>query len=602
MTAQESKLSNNDLANIFDRIANLLEIKGEVVFKTRAYTRAAESLRVLGEDIHKVAEENRLDEIPGVGKAIAEKIEELLTTGRLRFLERLEEEVPPSLLELLEVPDLGPRKASLFWKELGIIDLVGLEAAAKEGKLRSLPGMGEKSESRIIAGIQALSRRTGRMTLDLALSRSDRWLEWLRAQPGVVRAEAGGSLRRWRDTIGDLDLVAAVEEASGSHTEQPDSEEAPEGSSTGYAVLHSLVEHPDVERVLGKGENKASVELKDGSRIQLWVRGPEMFGSLWLYATGSKAHNVRLREIALKKKLSLSDQGLLKENGELLTFEDEEAIYKELGLPWVSPELREDRGEIEAALKGKLPHLIAPSDLKAELHAHSNWSDGSQTIAEMVQAAQARGYTTLAITDHTASLGITRGLDDERVAKQREEIEAVRGSLPGGFTLLHGIEVDIMADGSLALQDETLAGLDIVIASLHSSLRQPQEVITARLIRAIRNPHVDIIAHPSGRLLPNREGADLDWDAVLAAVRENGTVLEINASPSRLDITDVYARRALDLGILLAINTDAHAGDHLLMAPFGIAVARRAWASPEAVINTWSGKKIQEWLANRGRS
>ncbi len=306
-----------------------------MIYKIRAYQRAAESLRALGEDINKMNSENRLGEIPAVGKAISEKIQEYLSSGSLKFLEELEQEVPPGLLELLKVPDLGPKKASLFWKELGITDLAGLDAAAKVGKLKTLPGMGEKSQARIISGIEALSRRSDRMTLSAAWEHAEHWLAWLREQPGVLRAEPAGSLRRWRETVGDLDLVAACSES--------------------LRALETFVQKPEVERVLGQGENKASVELKDGVRIQLWATSPDRFGSLWLYATGSKNHNVHLRELAQKMDLSLSDRGMESKGGELQTFPDEESVYRALGLAWIAPELREDRGEVEKALKGDLP-------------------------------------------------------------------------------------------------------------------------------------------------------------------------------------------------------------------------------------------------------
>jgi DNA polymerase (family 10) len=364
-------------------------------------------------------------------------------------------------------------------------------------------------------------------------------------------------------------------------------------------VLDTFVAHPEVERALGKGDNKASVELKGGVRIQLWATSPERFGSLLAYATGSKNHNVRMRELALKKKLSLSDRGLQTDEGDLREYGDEETLYGALGLPWIPPELREDRGEIEAGIKNKLPRLIEPGEIMADLHAHSTWSDGTATILEMAQAAQALGYTTFAITDHSFYLGVTGGLKAEALPQQRVEVEQVRAELGSSLTLLHGIEVDITASGELALPDESLAELDIVIAALHSTLRQPRETVTARLIKAIRNPHVDVIAHPSGRLLPNREGADLDWDEVLGAARECGVALEINASPTRLDINDVYARRAVELGIPLMINTDAHAPTHFNLAHYGVAVARRAWAGPEAVINAWESQKIVDWLRSR---
>ncbi len=587
MANSVKKYTNNDLAAIFERIGALLEIKGEVVFKIRAYQRAAESLRSMGEDIHTVSAEGRLEAVPGVGKAIAEKIEELLETGGLEFLERLEAEVPPTLLELLQVPDIGPRKAALVWKQLGVVDLAGLQAAAREGKLRDLPGMGEKSETRIIQGIEALGRRSDRMTQGAAWSHAERWLEWLRAQPGVLRSEPGGSLRRWKETIGDLDLVAVVDLPREHDASDP------------VPVMENLINHPEVARVLGQGDVKVSVELKDGVRIQVWITRPERFGSMWVYATGSKNHNVRIRELALKQKLSLSDRGLEKADGEILEYADEESLYAKLGMDWMPPEMREDRGEVELARKKKLPRLIELDDIIAELHAHTTWSDGTLSVLDMARATMAHGLKMLAITDHSAYLGVTNGIKAERLPEQFAEIEQAREKLGPRFTLLHGIEVDITADGTLALPDDALAKLDLVIASLHSSLRQPREVVTKRLLDAIRNPNVDIIAHPSGRLLPNREGADLDWEAVLQATKEHGVALEINASPYRLDLNDVYARRAIEMGIPLVINTDAHAPNGLEEARFGVAVARRAWAGPEHVINAWPVEKIMEWIGKR---
>jgi DNA polymerase (family 10) len=580
MSPQPGKeYTNNDVAQLFDRIAALLEIKGEVIYKIRAYQRAAESLRALGEDVNKLNAEGRLNEIPAVGKAISEKIQEFLANGRLKFLEELEQEVPPGLLDLLEVPDLGPKKAALFWKELGITDLPGLEAAAKAGKLKSLPGMGEKSQSRILAGIEALARRSDRMTLSTAWEYTDRWLDWLRAQPGVLHAEPAGSLRRWRETIGDLDLVAACTEGS--------------------PALELFVQQPEVERVLSVGENKASVEVKGGLRIQLWVTSPQRFGSLWLYATGSKNHNVRLRELAQKMNLSLSDRGIETADGKLLTFPDEESVYRALDTEWIPPELREDRGEVEAALKRGLPRLVEMADLHAELHAHTTWSDGVWSGEALARTALQHGYQVQAITDHSAYMGITRGVKAEDLLKQRVEIEHIQAQLGHSIMLLHGIEVDITAEGHLALPDDILASLDMVIASLHVSLRHPRDVVTHRLLNAIRNPHVDAIAHPSGRLLPNREGADLDWDAVLQAAQENGIALEINANPMRLDLNDVYTRRAIEMGIPIMINTDAHSAVDLDTLRFGVGTARRAWVTAENVINAWTPERIKEWLTSR---
>ncbi len=572
-------MNNQQLADIFERIANLLEIKGEVVYITLAYRRAAESLRAYPQEAADVLRQGKLTNIPGVGKAIAEKITELLTIGRLEFLERLEQEVPPSLLEILEVPDVGPKKVALFWKQAGITSLADLESAAHDGHLRRLPGMGEKSEQRILAGIESIKRRSKRMLLGTVRPIGLRWLEWLRALPGVYVAEAAGSLRRWRATIGDLDLVAAAQDPA--------------------TVMQAFVNHPEVTRVLGNGENKSSVELSNGLKIQLWLQPRERFGTLLQFVTGSKDHNVRLRELAQRKGLSLSERCLTTTDGNELTFAGEEEVYNALGLDWIPPELREDRGEIQAALEHNLPPLITTANLNAELHSHSTWSDGALSIADMARAARSRGLKMLAVTDHTQSLGVANGLNPERLRQQRREINAIQAELGEDFILLQGAEVEIKADGSLDYPDEVLAELDLVIASLHVSLRQPREEITARLLKAIHNPHVDIIGHPSGRLLPNREGADLDWEAVLTAAQDAGVALEINANPSRLDLDEVHARRAAQLGILLTINTDAHSPTDFDLAEYGVSVARRAGLTAAQVLNTWQPKEIRRWLQHR---
>lgn len=572
-------MTNAELADTFNLIADLLEIKGEVIYKILAYRKAADSLNNLGRDVNEVWRAGELTEIPGVGKAIAEKIDELLTTGQLSFLEKLKAEVPASLVDLLKVPDVGPKKAAIFWKQLGVTGLPELEAAARAGKLRGLPGLGEKSEARILAGIEALSRRSGRTPLGKAWPAAQELLTWLRALPGVEAAEAAGSLRRMRSTVGDLDILAA--------------------SGQPGPVMEAFVSRADVSRVLGHGETKSSVEFNNGLRAQLWVHPPEHFGTALQYATGSKDHNVRLRELALDKGFSLSEHSLQRKDGSELFCATEEEVYAALGLPWIPPELREDRGEVQAAKAGKLPPLIERGDLRAELHSHSTWSDGRASILEMAKAARERGLKVLAITDHSGSLGVAGGLKAEDLLKQRAEIDAAQKELGDSIRLLQGSEIEILADGRLDFPDEVLASLDIVVASLHSSLRQPREQVTARLLKAMRNPNVDVIGHPTGRLLPDREGADLDMDAVLAATRETGVALEINAHPDRLDLDDVYARRAGEMGIPLSINTDAHAPDHLDLIFYGIATARRAWVAPEMVLNTWPTQKLVKWLKDR---
>ena len=570
------KLSNHQLAEIFNLIGDLLEIKGEVIYKILAYRKAADALVNYGRDVNEVWREGKLTDIPGVGKAISEKIDELLSTGELEFLEKLKKEVPESLAQLLQVPDLGPKKILLFWRELGITGLEELEAAARDGKLRSLPGMGEKSEARILAGIEAMARRTSRIPLGRAWPFAQELCQFLRTVPGVAAVEPAGSLRRMRATVGDLDILVAADDSA--------------------PVMAAFVGRPDVARVLGHGETKSSVEFNHGLRAQLWVHPPERFGTALQYATGSKEHNVRLRELALKQGLSLSEHALTRKDGSEILCASEEQVYAELGLPWIPPELREDRGEVQAARAGELPALIQLVDIQADLHVHTTWSDGKLSVKEMAEAALRRGLKVLAITDHSQSLGVAGGLSPEDLAAQRVEIDGVQAELGERLRLLQGAEVEIRADGSLDYPDEVLARLDIVFASLHTGLRQPRDKVTTRLLDAIRNPHVDAIGHPTGRLIPDREPADLDMDAVFAAAAEHGLALEINAHPSRLDLDDIYSRRAIELGIPLSINTDAHAESDLDLLHFGVATARRGWVLAGQVINAWDTRRLLSWL------
>ena len=574
-------MNNRQLADTFTLIGDLLEIKGEIIYKTLAYRKAAESLMSLGRDASEYWKQGKLLEIPGVGKAIAEKIDELLSTGKLEFLEKLKAEIPPSLAELLPVPSLGPKKIAMIWKTLGVTSLAELEAAAKEGKLRDLPGMGAKSEAAILEGIASRGRRSTRIPLGRAYPLALEIIAQLKKVKGVVEAQPGGSLRRMRSTIGDIDILVAAKDSK--------------------PVMDAVVNLPRVLRVVGRGDTKVSIEFIDGVRAQVWVHPPKEFGTAFLYATGSKDHNVRLREMALAKNLSLSDHSFLKLKGEGEIFCDtEEEVYKILGLPWIPPELREDRGEIQAAKAGKLPKLIEVKDIKADLQTHSTWSDGKLSMLEMARAAAKRGIKVIAFTDHSVSLGVTQGLSMEDHKKQAAEIKKIQKQLGDSITVLHASEVEIKADGTLDYPDEFLATLDLVLASLHTSLRQPREKVTQRVINAIRNPHVDIIGHPTGRLIPDREGADLDMDAVLSAAAETGVALEINASPYRLDLEDVYARRAKELGIPISVNTDSHSEADFDMLPYGVATARRAWLTKEDVINCWSTKKLLGWLKKRG--
>jgi DNA polymerase (family X) len=575
-------MNNRQLADTFTLIANLLEIKGEIIYKTLAYRKASESMMSLGREASEYWKEGKLEEIPGVGKTIAEKMDELLSTGKLGFLEKLKKEVPQELAGWLQVPGLGPKKIALIWKTLNITALSELETAAKNGQLRDIPGMGSKSENAILEGIASLARRSGRIPLGRAYPLAQEIIAVLKGVEGVVAAEPAGSLRRMRSTVGDLDILVAAKDSS--------------------AVMEAFVNLKGVSRVLGKGDTKASIEFTDGVRAQVWVHPPERFGTALQYAIGSKDHNVKLRQIALDKGLSLSEHALtkVKGKGEILCATEEE-VYKTLGLPWIPPELREDRGEVEAAKANKLPKLIQVKDIKSNLQTHSTWSDGKLSMLEMARAAAKRGIKVIAFTDHSVGLGVAGGMKMEDHKKQAAEIKKIQKQLGDEILVLHSTEVEIKADGTLDYPDEFLATLDIVVASLHTSLRQPREKITQRLLNAVRNPHVDIIGHPTGReIMPEREGADLDMEAILKAAADSGVAMEINAHPSRLDLDDMFAKRAKELGVLLSINTDAHSEGDLDMLHYGVAIARRAWLEPKDVINTWSTKKLLDWLKKRG--
>lgn len=572
-------MNNQQLSKIFTLIADLLEIKGEVIYVILAYRKAAESIDNSGREISDHWKEGTLKEIPGVGKAIADKIDELMRTGKLRFLEELKTEVPESLAEWKQIPGLGPKKITMIWKSLGITTVSELKEAIEQGKVSTLPGMGEKSATQILTGIQSISRRSDRIPVAKAFPVAEDLLAKLAALPEVIKVSTAGSLRRRRSSVGDLDILAASNE--------------PE------IVMDYFTSLPTIERVLGKGTMKSSVEFSNGVRAQLWVHPPHKFGTALVYATGSKDHNVALRQLALSKGYSLSEHSLIDSQGKELFCATEEEVYAALGCQWIPPEIREDQGEISLAAKDALPRLIELADIRADLHTHTTWSDGRLSILEMAQAAIKRGLKVIAFADHSQGLGVTNGLNMERHLEQQKEIEKVQSILGDQIKILHASEVEIKADGSLDYPDEFLSTLDLVVASLHISLSQPREKITERLLNAIRNPHVDIIGHPTGRRVGERDGADLDMEAVLQAAAETGVAMEINASPSRLDLDDKYARRARELGIKISINSDAHRDDHLDWMQYGVAIARRAWLEPQHVINTWETEKLLQWLANR---
>lgn len=564
-------LSNRDIADIFQAIADSMEILGEDRFRILAYRRASEAIADLPMPLADYRERNALEAISGIGKTIAEKIGVLLDTGTLPLYERLKAQIPPGVLDLLHVPDIGPRSARRLYEELGIASLDDLRAAVVADKLRGLKGFGAKTEQRIRQGLDSLAQREHRTLMSHALNAAESLLHDLQAvAPHVQHCAYAGSLRRARPTVGDLDLLAAAEDTA--------------------AVVHAFTSLPQVARVSSAGATKATVILHSGIQADLLVIPPAQWGSALQHFTGSQAHNIRFRELALARGLSFSERGFRREDGSIITCADEEAVYATLDLPWIPPELREDRGEFDAARQSTLPTLVDLADLRGDLHMHSTWSDGHTSVAAMAEAARTLGYSYIAITDHSAYLGVTGGVDVARLREQAAEIAALNADYADRsvlFRILHGVEVDITPDGDLALPDEALAALDIVVASLHVSLRQPREQVTARLLRAIANPHVDIIAHPTGRILERRDGADLDMEAVFQAAATHNTILEINSGPDRLDLDAPHVRRALELGIRIAIDSDAHRPADLAWKRYGVLTARRGWASAEQIVNTW---------------
>jgi DNA polymerase (family 10) len=574
-------MKNRQVAEIFAAMADILAIQGESYHRIRAYQRAAENVATLGQPLEDLWQADELESIPGVGKTLAAKIDELMRTGCLSAYEKLKAQVPAGVVALLQIPDVGPKRAALFWKELGIASVEALEEAARAGRLQTIPGMGARSEEKVLAGIEAFKRRTGRTLLGVAWPLAYQMLEPLRQIPGVVQVAPAGSLRRLRETVGDLDLLVASDD--------------PE------PVMACFRESPQLNEVLLSGPTKTSIRTHDGLQVDLRVLEPARWGTALQYFTGSQAHNIRLRGLALERGLSLSEYALKRENGAEIVCATEEEVYSALGLPLIPPELREDRGEIEAALEGRLPDLIEVGDLKGDLQFHTLWSDGHQSLLEMAQAARAYGLEYALVTDHSHGLGIVRGLTAEDLRYQWEEVEEVNRKMGGAFRLLAGVEVEVQADGSLDLPDEVLAELDLVVAAVHTGLRQERERVTARMLAAIHNPHVDIIAHPTGRLIGEREGADLDMEVIFRAAAETGTALEINAYPKRLDLCDVHVRRALELGVKLVISSDTHDVDGFAALPFGVATARRGWATAADVLNTYSVDDLLAWATKRGR-
>jgi DNA polymerase (family 10) len=566
-------MKNSEIARVFHDMADLLELKGENVFKIRAYRRAAQVIEHLPKEMAVMLEQGEdFHKIPGVGDAIAKKSTELIKTGKLEAYESLKDEFPEGITRLLEIPGIGPKTAHLLSSELKITSAEQLEDAIKEGKVADLFRMGDKTAQNLLHKIEAMRRKDQRIPIGQALPIVEDILNSLSSLPGVKNMTSAGSLRRFRETVGDIDIMGTADN--------------PE------KVINEFVALPVVKEVLAKGPTKASVILSPGLQVDLRMVEHDSFGSLLQYFTGSKEHNIALRTKYQKKGLKLSEYGITDvAHDRLEKFATEEAFYKRLGMQYIPPEIREDQGEIELSEKHEIPRLVDLRDIKGDFHAHSNWSDGNNTIEEMALAAKDEGYKYIAITDHSKGLGIAHGLTEERLKEQVREISRLNQKLKG-FRILCGMEVDIRADGSIDMPDHMLAELDCVVGAVHSSFNQSEERVTRRIIKAIENPHIDIIAHPTSRLIGEREPTAVDMEAVFKAVLKYKKALEINAMPSRLDLKDIHIHRARELGVMLAIGTDSHIAGQLKLMRFGIGIARRGWCEPKHILNCLSLEKV----------
>jgi DNA polymerase (family 10) len=563
-------MKNALVAKILYEIADLLDLDG-VAFKPRAYRRAAEVVESLGEPIEDLVASGEHVELPGVGDAIAKKIAEIVETGHLAYHDELRAKLPIDLYAITRVEGVGPKTAKLLYDALGVRTLADLEAAAREGKVHTVKGLGEKTEEKILRGLAETRGVEGRTLLGLALPLAESLIARLRETGLFERLEFAGSLRRGRETIGDLDLLAVSQDPA--------------------RAADAFVELPDVAEVLAHGESKSSVRLGNRVQVDLRIVPAESFGAALQYFTGSKAHNIAVRKLAVAKGWKLNEYGLYDAADRSLAGEDEDGVYRALGLDPIPPELREDAGELELAVSGKQPHLVELADLRGDLHVHTDASDGTASLEDMVEAARARGLEYIAVTDHARFAEVIGGLTPDGLRAQIDAIAKLNETLEG-FRVLTGIEVNIQVDGSLDMPDDLLARLDWVVASVHSHFRQTKDEMTARLLRAVSNEHVDCLAHPTGRRIGERPPYDADWDAVFRAAAEHTCAVEINANPIRLDLSAELVRRAIAAGCKLAIGSDAHAPEHFDFLRLGVLTARRGWATAKDVVNTlpaWTG-------------
>ena len=569
-------VKNREVADILYQMAELLELKAENRFKIIAFSKAARAIEMLPEDITTVCREKRLQSIPGVGRAIAVKVEEYLRTGRITAHQELLAETPPGLAELLQISGLGPKTIFLLHDKLNVTNLEELETAAREHRIRRLPRMGPTREANILKSIQRYKKRSTRILYSAAEPVVSAILSFLRGLDGVEHITAAGSFRRAKETVGDIDILATAT--------RPEE------------IVSAFSRMPSVQEVLVSGPTKASVIVNDTIQVDLRIVEHRSFGTVLQYFTGSKEHNVKMRQIALSRGYSLSEYSLTRlSDGSDLFFDREEDVYGALGLPFIPPELREDLGEIEAAMQGRLPSLLEQKDIRGDLHVHSNWSDGKATILEMARAARDLGYEYIAVCDHSPTVGIAGGLSPERLEEKIEAVASANEELEG-ITVLAGAEVDIKADGRLDYTDDLLARCDIVVASVHMGLQQNERAITGRLISAIENENVDIIAHPTGRIIGQREAYDLDMASVFEAAARTGTALEINSYPGRLDLNDINARAAKEAGVRICINTDAHDVEQLFAMKYGVNVARRSWLERKDVLNSLPHRELLSLL------
>ena len=566
-------MKNRELANLFNKMADILEFKGENPFKINAYRKASRIIGDLTQDIGEIAESGKLKQVPGIGEGMAEKIVDYLKTGMIPKFEEVRKGISDELIAIMDIPGMGPKTLARLHKEKGICNLSQLEKAVEDGSLVGLPGIGEKKVENFKRGIQLLRQSQGRMNLGIAFPIAKRMVEALREKAGSKKIEWAGSLRRMRENIGDIDILATG----------PDKER----------IIEAFTHLPEVQGVLASGGTRASVIVRGGIQIDLRVVDEDSYGAALQYFTGSKAHNIRLRGIARTNGIKINEYGIFKEEKKI-GGKAEEDVYHTLGMDWIEPELREDRGEIEAAQEGNLPDLIRESEIKGDLHIHSNWSDGTSSIEEIARAAQKKGYQYVAISDHSKSLKIAHGIDESKLIKQIEEIDRVNEKIKN-FQILKGTEVDILPDGRLDLSEKVLEKLDLVVAAIHSGFKQGKEKMTKRIVRALENPWVHLLAHPSGRLLGARDPYEVEMDQVMKAAKRFGKALEINATFERLDLDDIHCRKAKEMGIPLAIGTDAHRLDQMWMITLGVAVARRGWLEPRDVLNALPLKEFLKW-------